>query len=156
MAAPWKHRRSPHAGVTLLELMLVLTLVSLVASIAIPGYTRYVDRANVRRAIGDIGTIGLGLSKWESAFGSLPNTLGQANLNGRLDPWGNPYVYLNITNANAGQVRRDKNLNPVNTDFDLYSMGKDGETTTAFTAKKARDDVVRASNGGFLGLAEDY
>jgi general secretion pathway protein G len=86
----------------------------------------------------------------------LPNTLAQAGLDGRLDPWGNPYIYLNIANANPGEVRRDKNLNPVNTDFDLYSMGRDGETNTAFTAKKARDDVVRANNGGFLGLAEDY
>ncbi len=125
-------------------------------SIAIPGFVGYVDRANNAEAIGDIGTLSLQIAQWQTNFGRLPNTLAEAGLDGRTDPWGRPYVYLNIGNANPGQVRRDKNLNPVNTDYDLYSMGKDGETTTAFTAQKARDDVVRANNGRFLGLAEDY
>jgi general secretion pathway protein G len=44
----------------------------------------------------------------------------------------------------------------VNTDFDLYSVGKDGLTVTAFTAKSARDDVVRANDGRYVGLAENY
>jgi general secretion pathway protein G len=65
-------------------------------------------------------------------------------------------VYLNIANARPGQLRRDKNLVPVNTDFDLYSLGKDGRTVTAFTGKSALDDIVRANNGRYVGLAENY
>ena len=45
---------------------------------------------------------------------------------------------------------------PVNSDFDLYSMGADGESSAPFTAKNSHDDVVRANNGAFIGLAEDY
>lgn len=143
-------------GTTLLELMLVVALACLLAAFAIPGFTGYVDRSRVARAIGDIGSISLELAKWQTNFGDLPDTLAEAGLDGRRDPWGNPYEYLNVATANKGKVRRDKNLNPVNTDYDLYSMGRDGETTTAFPAKKARDDVVRANNGRFLGLAKNY
>jgi general secretion pathway protein G len=53
-------------------------------------------------------------------------------------------------------VRRDKNLNPLNRDFDLYSVGKDGQTQTQLTAARARDDIVRAGNGSFIGKAEDH
>ncbi len=143
-------------GITLIELTLVVALIALLSAIAIPGFTAYVDRANNARAIGDIGTLSLQLARWQTSFGALPNTLAEAGLDGLLDPWDQPYVYLNIANANPGQVRRDKNLNPVNTDYDLYSIGKDGETVKAFPAKKARDDIVRANNGGFIGRAEDY
>ena len=47
-------------------------------------------------------------------------------------------------------------MNPLNTDFDLYSMGPDGQTQKQLTAAKARDDIVRAGNGGFIGKAEDH
>lgn len=136
--------------------MLTVALVGLLAAVAYPSYTGYIDRSRVGRAIADIGALSLELARWRTSFGDYPATLAAAGLDGRLDPWGAPYAYLNIALAKPGQVRRDKNLNPVNTDYDLYSLGRDGETTTAFTAKKARDDVVRANNGGFVGLAEDY
>jgi general secretion pathway protein G len=55
-----------------------------------------------------------------------------------------------------GQVRRDRNLNPLNRDFDLYSVGPDGVTQTQLTARFARDDIVRAGNGSFIGRAEDH
>jgi general secretion pathway protein G len=58
--------------------------------------------------------------------------------------------------ANPGQMRKDKNMVPINTDFDLYSMGKDGESVLPLTAKKSQDDIVRASNGAFVGLGSDY
>ena len=53
-------------------------------------------------------------------------------------------------------VRKDKNLVPINTDFDLYSLGKDGLSAGPLTAKDSRDDIVRANNGAFIGRAEDY
>jgi len=35
-------------------------------------------------------------------------------------------------------------------------MGKDGESTAPLTAKKSRDDVVRAANGAYIGLASRF
>ena len=44
----------------------------------------------------------------------------------------------------------------LNTDFDLYSAGPDGETRAPLTAKVSKDDVLRALDGGFFGVAEDF
>ena len=75
------------------------------------------------------------------------------------DPWGNPYQYLNLSDPKLkgkGQARKDHNLVPINSDFDLYSMGKDGASVSPLTAKASRDDIVRANNGRFIGRAKDY
>jgi general secretion pathway protein G len=75
------------------------------------------------------------------------------------DAWGNPYEYLRIAGPsppNRGQLRKDKNLVPINSDFDLYSMGPDGDSKKPLTAKASRDDIIRAADGAFVGAAEDY
>jgi general secretion pathway protein G len=76
------------------------------------------------------------------------------------DPWGRAYQYLRIDGGKTpgieGYRRRDKNANPVNSDYDLYSMGKDSKTAPQFTAKNARDDIVRANDGAYYGLAENH
>jgi general secretion pathway protein G len=56
----------------------------------------------------------------------------------------------------GGKCRKDKSLHPINSDYDLYSMGEDGKSQDPLTAKVSRDDIVRASNGGFIGLAANY
>lgn len=56
----------------------------------------------------------------------------------------------------AAQARKDRFLVPINTDFDLYSMGKDGTSVPSLTAAASRDDVVRAANGAFIGLASRF
>lgn len=50
----------------------------------------------------------------------------------------------------------DRSLHPLNSDFDLYSMGKDGNTAKPITAKISQDDIIRANDGGFVGLARRY
>ena len=55
-----------------------------------------------------------------------------------------------------GQMRRDHFLVPVNTDFDLFSMGEDGKSRSPFTAKDSQDDIVRANNGMYVGLVSEY
>ena len=75
------------------------------------------------------------------------------------DPYGEPYEYTNIAASKAGKGgggRRDRFLVPVNSDFDLYSKGKDKNTVLPFTAPESHDDIVRCNNGGYIGLAEDF
>jgi general secretion pathway protein G len=55
-----------------------------------------------------------------------------------------------------GKMRRDHFLVPVNTDFDLYSLGKDGLSQSPFTAAASQDDIVRANNGLYVGLVSEY
>ena len=40
--------------------------------------------------------------------------------------------------------------------FGILQPGKDKDTVLPFTAKASHDDVVRANNGGYIGLAEDF
>jgi general secretion pathway protein G len=58
--------------------------------------------------------------------------------------------------GSPAKARKDRFLVPINTDFDLYSMGKDGKSVAALTAAASRDDVVRAANGAFIGLASRF
>jgi general secretion pathway protein G len=55
-----------------------------------------------------------------------------------------------------GQARKDHNLVPINSDFDLFSAGPDGRSVGPLTAKASRDDIVRGSDGAFVGSAKDY
>jgi len=147
--------RRRQGGVTLLELVVAMTAVMVLMSIAIPAYTGYVTRARVAVAIGDIGRISLQLYRWQLSTRSFPATLAGAGLN-TDDPWGRPYQYLPVQGANRGALRKDRNLVPINTDFDLYSMGPDGKSAGPLTAAFSQDDVVRANNGSFVGVAKDY
>lgn len=45
---------------------------------------------------------------------------------------------------------------PLNTDFDLYSVGKDGLSKATLAPPQSHDDIIRANNGRFIGLASDY
>lgn len=152
MLAGLSHNR----GYTLLEVTLVVTLLGLLSAIAIPTYRGYAERANETRAIADLGMLSLDLARWQLNTGSFPPDLATAGLDGRRDPWGQPYVYLNLATATIGEMRKDKNLVPLNTDFDLYSAGEDGSSQAPLTARASRDDIVRANNGGYIGSAEDY
>ncbi|HEX5049647.1 MAG TPA: prepilin-type N-terminal cleavage/methylation domain-containing protein [Gammaproteobacteria bacterium] len=142
-------------GFTLVELMVALVISALLLSIAVPSYQGIIERLRIGRAIDDIHALSLQIERWHTNTFDYPDTLAVAGLGG-TDPWGNPYRYLKISTANTGQVRRDRNLRPINSDFDLYSAGKDGLTQTQLQGQKARDDIVRANNGSYVGIAKDY
>jgi len=56
----------------------------------------------------------------------------------------------------VGGARKDRFLVPINSDFDIYSMGRDGQTVPPLAAPKSHDDILRASDGGFYGLAANF
>jgi general secretion pathway protein G len=141
--------------------MIVMGIIATLAAIAVPTYTGFIYRARIIKAVSDIAGIGKAIRGAGIDSGIYPMSL--ADVEGEdfsqvLDPWGNPYQYLNIAQGGPGKgaVRKDKFLVPLNTDFDLYSMGRDGESTAPLTAKASRDDIIRANNGGYVGRAVDY
>lgn len=142
-------------GFTLIELLLAVAMFVVLTTIAYPSYRSVIDEQKTNHAIADITRIGLMLQNYFFRTERLPADL--KNFGDVIDPWGNEYQYTNISLVKGkGELRKDRNLVPINTDFDLYSMGPDSKSVPPLTAKSSRDDIVRANNGSFVGKAEDY
>ena len=142
---------------TLLELLIVMAIMITLAAMGIPAFADAIEVAYVGRAMGDIRTLQTEITRYEVQLGKLPDLLQEVGVTDMLDPWGNPYQYLNFDNVNGqGPKKRDKFLVPLNSTYDLYSMGKDGNTSTALTANASQDDIVRANDGAYVGLASQY
>lgn len=154
-----QNRRRQRKAMTLIELLIVISLIGTLTSIAVPIYTNHLARARNTVAVAEICEIELAIIDYMLDIGKLPDTLDEVGWVNRSDPWGNLYQYLRIEGGKAkgkGGMRKDRFMVPLNSDFDLYSMGKDGESIPALTAKQSRDDIIRANNGGYTGLASEF
>lgn len=144
-------------GFSALELMLAVAIVAVLALVAVPSYSAYIERTRVTQAITDIKAIEALISTYYQDQRDYPDTLAQVGAGSRLDPWGQPYTYHVLrTAADQSTARKDKNLVPINSDYDLYSVGKDHASRPPLLARQSRDDVVRANDGAFVGLASSY
>lgn len=141
---------------TLVELLVVFAILGALASIAIPSYGNYLETVREDKAILEIRIMEKEIKVFEGANGRFPVSLNEIGFGNSLDPWGNPYQYLDFATGDADDQRRDRNLRPINTDFDLYSMGRDGQTQTQVNARWARDDIIRGNDGRFVGLGLDF
>lgn len=149
-----------YRGFSVIEMLVVIAIIGMLFSIAVPAYENYQDEQNFIQAKQDILNIQKSIDWYYVEFNKFPGKLSDIGKHGLRDPWGNPYHYVNIASydkkSSPDKVRRDKKLKPVNSDYDLYSSGKDGLTKPPFTAKMSQDDIVRCNNGQFLGYAKDY
>lgn len=236
-AIPRTSRRNPaiDAGFTLLELLIAVAIVTVLASLAIPQYQASVTIARSAKAKAELKLISTEIQVFLGVEGRLPLSLVEIGRADRLDPWGQPYVYLNLATGTgdnlqyavdqgvldpsavasgggggggsgraraalnaiqaaserrvdrggdpipalerltnligSGQmsagaaarfstvddvmpVRRvDGFLFPINTDFELFSLGPNRTSAQELLSIEGRDDVIRAQNGGFFGIA---
>jgi general secretion pathway protein G len=154
-----KNRENRH-GFTAIEIILAIAVAAILAAIAVPSVMSYRYSAQISAAINEIKLIESAIVSYVFDNSELPDSLADIGKDQMTDPWGNPYRYLRINGGTTpglnGLRRRDKNANPVNSDYDLYSMGRDGLTSAQFMAQRARDDIVRANDGAYYGLAEEH
>lgn len=144
-------------GFSLLELLVAIAIVATLASLAFSSYREYRVRTDRLLAAADIASIQSKITNYFVENMELPESLDSLGLASMRDPWGSRYVYVNLMGQKGnGGSRKNKNLVPINTDYDLYSKGPDKESRAPLTAKVSKDDIIRANNGGFIGLAEDY
>jgi len=148
--------RDPRAF-SLIETLIVCALISTLASISAGIYVSALKTARITRAIGDLHALDIDVRAFHLRNNRYPTTLTEARPIVPNDPWGRPYVYTDLSGKGGkGKARKDGKLNPINSDFDLYSIGEDGKTTTPLRAPQSRDDVIRARDGAFLGLAAEF
>ena len=144
-------------GFTILELLTVIAIVGALSAIAIPAYTNYIEKAKETRAIADILMLEKDIEAFNIINDTLPDSLDDVGRGSFEDPWGNPYRYLNFAKVKGkGKMRKDRFLVPINSTYDLYSMGKDGKSSYPLTAKSSHDDIIRANDGGYIGPAYSY
>jgi len=137
--------------------MVAVGIVAVLAAIALPSWASYRERVRVDQARKDIVIMSATIGRYQLDARAYPDSLADAGLGAPLDPWGRPYQYLPLDGGrNRGLARKDHSLVPINTDFDLYSPGPDGASSPPLTAARSRDDIVRANNGAFVGVAADY
>ena len=160
-------RRPESRAFTLVEVLIVMAIRGILAALAIPNLQRAVEKARIARAIGDIKAIGRNLQEYELEHDVFPTSLSQLGMGAMEDPWGNAYEYLRFDTGGSpgkgngggggtGQARKDRFLVPINSDFDLYSMGPDGSSASPLTAASSRDDIIWANDGGYVGVAAGY
>jgi general secretion pathway protein G len=124
------HRSSIARGFTLIELMIVVVILGLLATIVMPKILSRPEQARRVKAKVDVRSIQSALAYFKTDTGRFPTTsqgldalvanpgVQGYNADGYLervpvDPWGNRYVYIS------------PGIN--SKDYDLLSYGKDGE-----------------------------
>jgi len=118
-------------GFTLVEMLLVITIIGILAALVIPKMVGRSEQARLAAAHADLSSIKTALDAFEVDNGGYPRSLqdllqqpsnaknwhGPYLDNVPLDPWGNPYVYTYPGRHNASG-------------FDLSSIGPDGKAGT--------------------------
>ncbi len=147
---------SDQGGFSLVEVMIVIALIGTLMAIAVPNYITYREKAKNAQAISDIRNMEKIIANFAIDNDRLPVSLAEIGMGGHLDPWGRPYAYVRVAGTPKSKLRKDRFLVPVNSDYDLYSMGRNRSSVPPFTAKASQDDIVRANDGGYVGLVSEF
>lgn len=141
---------------TLVELMLVVVAVALLTTMAMTSYEKFMDRARNAQAASDIREIDAMITRFYTQQSRYPLNLAEIGVS-KQDPWKINYVYLDFSTLSKDSLKRkDGGLQPINSDYDLYSKGKDGISIIPINTGAGADDIVRGRNGNYVGLGKDY
>ncbi len=95
------HRKRSE-GFTLIELMMVVSIIGILAAIAIPQYQDYTVRTKISEALAQFGAAKLTISEYYQSQGSMPSSGASAGLNGAIDSKYVNSITWSKTSADAG------------------------------------------------------
>lgn len=161
LADPREDSAAYNRGFTLVELIMVVALIGILATLSIPAFNNYTNKTKTARAASEIRTINTEITGYSLDKGSYPATLADINRPNYKDPWKRDYVYYNWTvvpavplpTAPLPQVPLKDVLSlRLNTDYDLYSLGPDGVTAEVGGVAATANDIARSNDGAYVGL----
>jgi general secretion pathway protein G len=118
-------RREKRRAFTLLEIIVVVTIIALLATLVAPRLLKYVGKSKIKIAESKVASIYQQVNLWmaDNGYSTLPDEFDLQDLvdgeepylrvRDLIDPWENPFVLIN-----PGEV---------NHDFDIVSYGADGQ-----------------------------
>lgn len=120
-------------GFTLVELLLVVTIIGILAGAVLMNFRGQTDKAKGARAKADIQSLETVLNLYEMDIGDYPSSdegLGALTQDPGVEGWNGPYLTKKITRDPWGadyvyQYPGSKGIN-----YDLFSAGKDGQEGT--------------------------
>jgi general secretion pathway protein G len=122
--------RAPQRGFTLLELLVVMVIIGLLASIVAPQYFSQIGKSNTKVARAQIESLIQALDQYRLDVGRYPSTeQGLPSL--RVAPqnvaqWRGPYLKRDVPNDPWGNAYQYKAPGQ-HGEFDLFSLGSDGQ-----------------------------
>ena len=152
-------------GFTLVELIVVIGVLAALSVTGMFVYSKFIDKARNTRAIAEIRVLEKEILDFWHTNDRLPDNLGELDRAAMLDPWKIPYEYINFdTDSDSEGKRRTKGNkgkgkgkgDPLNSDYDLFSKGKDKTSAQTLTDDTSKDDIIRADDGSYTGLASEY
>lgn len=144
---------SQNSGFTFIELMVVVVILSVLALFSFVAYTKYVYKAKLVSAIADLTSLEKVIYGYTvDSNEALPPNLTVIGYGDYTDPWGRGYVYQPDLTLSP----RIFEGTPINDDYDLYSVGRDGATSPDITSPAGADDIIRAQQGAYKGIASDF
>ncbi len=156
LLAKCRHRKA----LTLIEMLLAVAIIGTLVAVGVPIYSNALNKARINQAITKIALMGQRIDDFLVDNGRIPNDLSEIGEPNPRDPWGNPYQYTPILGRDKTEIeaklRKDRFLIPLNNDYDLFSTGRDGIWKAPLTSEDSWDDIVRANNGGYVGVAYRY
>jgi general secretion pathway protein G len=154
-------RATGSQGFTLVELLAVVGILGVLAIVAMSAFYSYTKLAKISRGIADIRSIDKMINAYELERGILPVNLSDLGSGSFTDAWGNPYKYYNIINGGGPDTPYldETGINKLNTTYDLYSMGADGQTARELTlggGATSQDDIIRVNDGSKVKLGSRF
>lgn len=141
-----------------MEMVMTVSVVLLMFALVIPAAREIVNKTRSDNVVVDLEKIQTDISDFMLINRRLPDSLTEIYGDIPRDPWGNEFNYLNIADGDESvkfKVRKYKFIKNLNSDYDLFSEGIDGESVQPLTGKSSHDDIVRAKNGLYIGPAEE-